>query len=364
VTVKLVCIDCHRWDFSSTQGFINHCRIAHARDFKSHELAAVHCGHPIEVDENGGIIGDDSKPAVAAAAAAAAAAVTAAPSAAPTASGLVHPLVRDEAASETDAYKAVLSRIRASLDLYHSGKLPGVRAIPKAPTPPRSKLVESSETPFLSQLMRKKKLGGDLHSQVQDAKTQIDWGLAYQTDDDDRERLSSEELDSSLSAARTPAVMRMPARSAARQESSAAGAAPPSSTKKSRGPMSSASLDFSDLPGIFDDDMDVDLSPNTIASNNAPSLVSDDGEYDDSDDGSGSDDSDAMESESVSDVAEINIDSEDHEVAPPRAMHRSGSNGNGKKDEPKHVTFVPTPIPASGKAKGRRKQATTGKPRA
>ncbi|KAH0495168.1 hypothetical protein TgHK011_008735 [Trichoderma gracile] len=30
-TVKLVCLDCHRDNFSSTQGFINHCRIAHKR---------------------------------------------------------------------------------------------------------------------------------------------------------------------------------------------------------------------------------------------------------------------------------------------------------------------------------------------
>ena len=30
--VKLVCIDCHRDNFSSTQGFINHCRIAHKGD--------------------------------------------------------------------------------------------------------------------------------------------------------------------------------------------------------------------------------------------------------------------------------------------------------------------------------------------
>ena len=57
--VKLVCLDCKRENFSSTQGFINHCRIAHRRDFKSHEEAAVASGQPIELDEAGGIVGEE-----------------------------------------------------------------------------------------------------------------------------------------------------------------------------------------------------------------------------------------------------------------------------------------------------------------
>ncbi|CRK43171.1 hypothetical protein BN1723_019131, partial [Verticillium longisporum] len=99
-----------------------------------------------------------------------------------------------------------------------------------------------------------------------------------------------------------------------------------------------------------DVDMDADMSPNTMVSNNAPSLVSDDGEYDDSDDGSSmSDVSDGAES--VSDVAEINID-EDSE---PRSLrHHRTSSGvvSGavrlKKEESKHVTFV-SPVNKSAK---------------
>ncbi|KAF4553329.1 Hypothetical protein D9617_7g030560 [Elsinoe fawcettii] len=49
--VKLVCTKCHRSDFSSVQGFLNHCRIAHKIDYKSHEAAAQDCGHPLEDHE-------------------------------------------------------------------------------------------------------------------------------------------------------------------------------------------------------------------------------------------------------------------------------------------------------------------------
>jgi len=55
--VKLVCPDCGRFDFGSAQGFINHCRIGHQRNFASHDAAAEGCGEPIELDENGAMKG-------------------------------------------------------------------------------------------------------------------------------------------------------------------------------------------------------------------------------------------------------------------------------------------------------------------
>jgi len=349
-TVKLVCIDCQRWDFSSTQGFINHCRIAHRRDFKSHDEAAVHCGHPIEVDEAGGIVGDDSKPAPAPATTT----VAALASAAPLPAGLVHPLVRDQDMSEQHAYKALASRIRASLALFHAGKLPSVGEIPRAPTTTPSKLVESLETPFLTQLMRKKNRGVNLEERVEDAKTKVDWDVAYHTDDDDDMDTTPSEEALDLSAARTPAgVMRVPARAPPpRQESCTTVPLPSKKSSSSRFSTDGAApaLDFSDLPSLFDDDiMDVDLSPNTMASNNAPSLVSDSS---DDDDDEGESSSEASDAESdASDVAEINVD-EDHEAV----LHRR-SSGSGKKDEAKHVTFV-GPMPSGNGGKGRRKTQT------
>lgn len=49
---RLECLDCKRSDFSSAQGFINHCRIAHQREYASHEAAAFACGQTVaEPDE-------------------------------------------------------------------------------------------------------------------------------------------------------------------------------------------------------------------------------------------------------------------------------------------------------------------------
>ncbi|KAK3331927.1 hypothetical protein B0T19DRAFT_89172 [Cercophora scortea] len=351
VTVKLVCIDCKRWDFSSTQGFINHCRIAHRRDYKSHEEAAMHSGHPIEVGEAGPVVSDEHKP--------------------PPAPGsvLVHPLARNDSVTDQQAYKALLSRINASLELYHSGKLPNVSCIPRSPAPRPSNFVGSTDAPYLSRLMQKKKVAGNLDDQVNDAKTKVDWDILLLGDDsDDIDQPGASDGSTryqkpSPSAARIPAVMRVPARSAASPPPPTSIARPASS--KGRVPthlglLPSADVVSPDLPEtpIYDDEMDVDLSPNTVTSNNAPSLVSDDGEYDDSDDGSASDTSDELETESVSDVAEINIEEDsDAQTGTPRPIHRRESTTTAaklKKDEARHVTFV-TAIP-NNNAPVRRKQ--------
>ena len=346
VVVKLVCIDCHRWDFSSTQGFINHCRIAHKRDFKSHEEAAVHSGHPIEVDHSGAIVGDDHK----------------APPAVP--SGLVHPLARSESISEHQAYKALLSRLDSSLNLYKTGKLSGVASIPgpqNLSAQSSQGLVGSSDVPYLSQLMHKKKRGGNLKEQVAEAKTKVDWDWLSPLDDSDADEPGSPEK-ASPPAARTPAVMRMPARAVVPPSQPMAAfraAGNKSHHTTTHGSADAGSSEVPETP-IYDDDMDVELSPNTMTSNNAPSLVSDDGEYDDSDDGSASDTSDAMETESVSDVAEITIDDdsdagEDTPRGPAVPRRGSTSKATNLKEESRHVTFVsPTPVPTN--TKGRRKK--------
>lgn len=354
-TVKLVCIDCQRENFSSTQGFINHCRIAHRRDFKSHEEAAVHCGHPIEVDEIGGVVGEEK------------------PTASP-ASGLVHPLARNNAADEKEVYATLRSRIAASLKLYEQGKLPGVTQIPGVPSSsPKAKVdkklpksfVGASDTPYLSKLMQKRSFNGNLSEHVEDAKTKMDLDDLFSPgEDSDSELPSSADVTrspSAIPAARTPAVMRIPARmsspppAATARPSSSKGRSPHLAFATKSSPDSATTpVDRGDESPRYDE-MDVDLSPNTMASNNAPSLVSDDGEYDDSDDGTSSETSENMETESVSDVAEITLDEdpEAHETA----RHHRGSTSTAvklKKEESKHVTFV---SPVRGNPKGRpRKQ--------
>ncbi|KAK9455561.1 hypothetical protein V1511DRAFT_458485 [Dipodascopsis uninucleata] len=49
ILVRLICKDCQRTTFGSAQGFINHCRISHGREFTSHDAAAQYCGE--ELDE-------------------------------------------------------------------------------------------------------------------------------------------------------------------------------------------------------------------------------------------------------------------------------------------------------------------------
>ncbi|POR38641.1 Uncharacterized protein TPAR_01163 [Tolypocladium paradoxum] len=340
-TVKLVCLDCNRENFSSTQGFINHCRIAHKRDFKSHEEAAVQSGQPIDVADSGTTAGEDKSPV-------------------PTPnSTLVHPFARRDM-TEQQAYAALRSRIDESLKLYHAGKLPGVDRIPSARGAQQASSVQSagaskfnpaSETPHLARLMENRDLGGSLRELVADAKTKVSLeDITPDEDSDDAESPPYNFGGANAPPARTPVTMRVPARS---RKSPAPNAVPgrPASSKGRLpelphiSPTTGAVMPKHAPNSVLsDEDMDMEdanLSPNTLISNNAPSLVSDDGEYDDSDEGSSvSGVSDNLDDASMSDVAEITLDDE-HE---PRALRR-GSGGVAsavklRKDDAKHVTFM------------------------
>ncbi|KAM0333217.1 hypothetical protein ACHAQA_001877 [Verticillium albo-atrum] len=362
-TVKLVCIDCQRDNFSSTQGFINHCRIAHRRDFKSHEEAAVHCGHPIEPADGGAAT---AAPAVTPAVLEEKEKASGPPSSTP-ASGLVHPFAHPQITTDQQAYAALHSRIEASLELYRQGKLPGVTSIPaSAPKAESNKsdgeFVSARETPFLSRLMQKRKFQGDLADMVRDAKEKISMddlmSPAEDSEDAEHSFVSADGGSKETFAASRAPVMRVPARMTMSPAPMSPSTRPTSSKARSphMGFASPTSLSDKDDEGKMmlmrddDVDMDADLSPSTMISNHAPSLVSDDGEYDESDDGSSMTDvSDGAES--VSDVAEINID-EDSEPRSIRHHRTSSGVGSGamrlKKEEVKHVTFV-SPVNKSAK---------------
>jgi len=322
--VKLVCIDCKRENFSSTQGFINHCRIAHRRDFKSHEEAAKASGQIIEIDEvNGGIVGEEKAPAVA--------------------TGLVHPLIRG-APTDREAYVALLSRIDASMKLFEQGKLPGVSSIPTSAqstpsTVEASRFISSPDTPYLSKFMQNKGFGGNLTDIVGEAKQKVDLDelMSHDEESDEESKTPTRPLgtDSPLAPA-----MRMPARAVM---SSTPGRPTSSKGISPRMTFSPPAIDTDAANSPFTDhheDVDMmgptlsDLSPNTVASNNAPSLVSDDGEYDDGDDAESASEGE----EEGSDVAEIDIEDGEPEKVVARAVIR---NGAGRKEkEGKHVTFV------------------------
>ncbi|KAM0557143.1 hypothetical protein ACHAPJ_005406 [Fusarium lateritium] len=352
-TVKLVCLDCNRENFSSTQGFINHCRIAHKRDFKSHEEAAVHSGHPIEVAEGGAVAGEEKAPA---------------PVAPTSTSTSVHPFARPDI-TEQQAYVALRSRIADSLKLYHQGKLPGVTDIPSLPDKVHrreaqniSSVEGAPDVPHLSHLLQSRKFDGNLRELVADAKTKVP--LDDMTSGEESELVETPSEANGLndsSAVRTPVVMRVPAKATktpaamdtSTHSASSKGRAPPVAFKT---PASRQSHDTN--PVLSDEDLDMedaDMSPNTMVSNNAPSLVSDDGEYDDTDDASSvSGASDNLETESVSDVAEITLD-DDQDT---RSLRRESSGVSGavrlRKDDSKHVTLM-TPVKNSARDRRPRK---------
>lgn len=367
--VKLVCNDCQRENFSSTQGFINHCRIAHRKEYKSHEEAAIACGQPIDIDETGGIVGEEK--------------TVAAPS-----NGLVHPFVRD-APVDRQAYVDLLARIDASMQLFKQGEHPGATCIPGLPgssivkagsqTPAdaslRKALVPSADTPYLSKLMQKKGAGGNLAEIVGEVKQHVDFEEYAPGSESDDGESPLEAGPGRFDGADSPVpTMRMPARTAKGQTPQGrpgsskgvdaqaartpgisprpAYAAPVvNATPVENHDQASARVgNDSDLFDHHDADGDldmmgpslVDLSPNTVASNNAPSLVSDDGEYDEGDEDA---ESSASEGEEEgSDVAEIDIEDGEGEKEVPRTVLRNRSSGGAQgmrlRKEDKHVTFV------------------------
>ncbi|KAI1140351.1 hypothetical protein F5Y05DRAFT_314746 [Hypoxylon sp. FL0543] len=350
-TVKLVCIDCHRENFSSTQGFINHCRIAHKRDFKSHEEAAVHCGHPIEVADSGGSVGEE-KPV----------------SQNTPSSGLVHPFVRENAMAESEACFSVVRRIQESIEMYRRGELPGVTSIPgvaedsqraTATTARRPNFSPSADSPHLSRLLQSRGFNGNLSELVSESKAKIDFDQFFSPEEE-----SSDEVDTGGSGAassagnanppyQAPSLVRVPARATM---TPAVATTRPASSKGHPSlvpyatpvptPAPRATTDPEPEMIVDDDMLDADMSPHTAVSNNAPSLVSDDGEYDESEADSEVESAvnDSIGAQSISDVEEIDIE-DDHGGA--RSIRHRGSTGAGtgttvrlRKDENKHVTFV------------------------
>ena len=169
--VKLVCLDCQRENFGSTQGFINHCRIAHKREFKSHEEAAVNSGQVVEVDKFGGLVGEEKLPA----------------SVVYSYEGLVHHKIR-EAPLDWTAAKNVLMYVNDALRQFREGSLTGIDHIPggKADTlipstpaaapakPKRNKnFVPSASTPHLSALFKSRGFNISLSASVAAAKAPI-----------------------------------------------------------------------------------------------------------------------------------------------------------------------------------------------
>lgn len=260
--VKLICLDCRRWDFSSVQGFINHCRIAHGRGFASHDAAALAAGEECECDETGAIIGSDDKAPDATGVAVAQRGSEARFSGYGV--GLVHPMVRSAHLIDKEGLPKTTSLRRTSSTSTATGKresitstvsvetpqssasvTPNPHPVPTfpasqskrqrpAPTPPNPSFTSSPATPSLSALLQSQGSSLDLHTLVGDAKAKVDFTQYSEDedgDDEDEEMRNPPQPEtiarSRLPARPSPASTMSPALTSIALEKTAVPAAPP-----------------------------------------------------------------------------------------------------------------------------------------
>jgi hypothetical protein len=282
-----------------------------------------------------------------------------------------------------------MSRINASLEMHKNGD-PRVPRIPTSAAPPVAKpapkispnFVASSSTPFLSEMMRNRGFDKDLNEIINDARRKIDYDEESESEDSESQPTPTQPKSmGGLDGTDSPKPpMRIPARAGMSPgpygrpvSSKGLGTSPRPSyatpvINTTAANQSRPSSRLITTPTLLDHpmhhhqapDVDVemlegpsiiDLSPNTVASNKPPSLVSDDGEYDD---GTDAERESSSEEDEDSDVAEIDIEDDAvDKVVPLRNHGSSGSEAMRLRKEDKHVTFV-SPV----KEKERRSRRT------
>jgi ADA HAT complex component 1 len=248
--VKLKCPDCGRVEFGSAQGFINHCRIGHQRTFASHAAAAQQCGEQVKYDASGVMVG---------------VAPVSQPTMTPTTSA--HSLVRS--AHLLPKTPAAVPKLALSLD-----------GSSNTATKPSN---GGDSTSFLAALLEKQNSTIDLNKEVADAKEKIDIP-ELEVD------MSGDEEDS-VDSAKT-IVSGRPQGKGTRQISAPSKAPSASPVLMSRVPVSQ-SLEQ-------DDEFGHAIGPSPTAdSNQAPSLIDDDEEYEAHTPGSSTPVSEVSEEESL-----------------------------------------------------------------
>lgn len=162
--VKLICNNCHRGNFSSIQGFLNHCRIAHKVDYKSHDLAAIDCGQLLDAQEMASLPSTNQpsappppKPSVSR---------SVSTNVTPARGNLVHPLNL----TTTNPVMTKSSVHRASVQPVKDLNSARPHGTPEGPFKP------STQVPRLSQLFAKHNFGGDLEQAAALARQSLDIG--------------------------------------------------------------------------------------------------------------------------------------------------------------------------------------------
>jgi len=362
--VKLVCLDCRRSDFSSTQGFINHCRISHGRQFVSHDVAIEASGEEVDADTEGGF-GEVTGGAHATASA-----------------GLVHPLIRSAYSagangtptepttslrrkkSQPTATPAMQSSTAQTPSQLMSTSQQTRHSVSNGVAAPIIPFNPSPQTPHLSALLAKVGHGGDLEKTVMEATTRPDVDISLSSDEEDPEELEDVmEQPEAPQSRSTRGVLRggeMPVRARSVSPSEQSPTVPTPSRPLSQRPPHLPSITrhapYSsphhsdngdhgdhDIP-MLDHQSPFNLSPNTIESHTAPSLVSDDGDYENT----------HSESESPSDAeggdeedhyihAEV-MDQDDMDLGEGSSDHHLGLGGKPHGPNPgRRSSAMPTP---------------------
>ena len=369
ILVKLVCLDCRRDNFSSTQGFINHCRIAHNRNFASHDAAATASGEPVEVDEAGAVVGSNSETQIG------------------VAQGYVHPLVRSAHAIEPQpSEESQVSAVETPgpVSPRKRGPLKANGADPFTASP---------DAPHLSTLMQGKGVGLDLGQLVGEAKTVFDLGAYSSGEESDEDvaqphtETAQEGQTSGVRAGRQPMRTTVPQGASQRPSSRKALEKPrhkpgqqaltPSPTDSySSPPDNRTSLPEhtqSEQPDV-DGNPSSSFSPNIMELNPAPSLISDD-DYEQAMDSESPGPSSSEPGDHEHDFSHINVedgeatastattDSKTEELpAFTKSFRRGSATQNGlasssvpmnRSKDAKHVSFV-SPEDTPSRKKGSR----------
>ena len=330
--LKIVCPYDGQMKFGNMQGFINHCRIRHKRYFLTHDEAAQACGHVVQHDESGVVV---ESPGF----------------------DVVHPVKNSTSYESAVAARLPITSTTTSNDKRkrapsQSEDLDGAsneqnlhqscssthapdnasNTQPSTSSPTTSFFIPSSLTPSLSALFTKRGKGGDLKQLVDEAKikvvetatkvdqakkgsarskSQFGFDGVYEHENDDGDDEDDKEEDNSEPEASQPSFStaegRVRGRILPRSTMSPAPLDRPSSDKGLNGQARRPGKLNTHIPQPYhasevhdqlSNSRALNLSPNTVESNPAPSLVSDDGDYED-----------AHESEAPSSAGEDDQDS-------------------------------------------------------
>lgn len=166
--VKLVCKYCGKNNISSVQGFLNHCRIAHEKNYESHGAAAIDCGVPLDGNEAifTPVATEPITPVI------------------PSGRPLVHPLITGPRKASIVSSSTPSTPTVSPSRPWSSYSRP-VQPSPLSQTFNKDAFVPSLQTPRLSKLLQMRGMAGDLHKAVTMASVRVNLDDVGSLDDDD-----------------------------------------------------------------------------------------------------------------------------------------------------------------------------------